>query len=39
MVRPAVVAERIEAATPLQHPLAVYERLLTQCRAGAQRAP
>ena len=38
-VRPAVVTERIEAATPLQHPLAVYEQLLAQCRAGAEMAP
>lgn len=37
--RPAVVAERIEAATPLQHPLAVYEQLLAQCRAGVEVAP
>ncbi len=39
VVRPAVVAERIEAATPCQHPLAVYEQLLAQCRAGAEKAP
>ena len=26
--------ERIHAATPVQHPLAVYEQLLAQCRAG-----
>jgi hypothetical protein len=39
IVRPAVVAEHIEAATPLQHPLAVYEQLLTQCRAGAEMTP
>jgi transposase len=38
-IRPAGVAERVAAATPLQHPLAVYEQLLAQCRAGAQRAP
>jgi hypothetical protein len=38
-VRPAVVTERVEAATPLQHPLAVYEQLLAQCRAGAEMAP
>lgn len=38
-VRPAVVAERIEAATPLQHPLAVYEQLLAQCRVVAEVAP
>ena len=28
--RPGVVIERIAAATPMQHPLAVYERLLNQ---------
>lgn len=39
MVRPAVVAEHIEAATPLQHPLDVYEQLLAQCRAGAEMTP
>ena len=38
-VRPALVAERIEAETPSQHPLAVYEQLLAQCRAGAEMAP
>lgn len=36
--RPAVVAERIEAASPAQHPLAVYEQLLAQCRASAEVA-
>jgi uncharacterized protein (TIGR02246 family) len=36
---PMVVTERVEAATPLQHPLAVYEQLLAQCRAGAEMAP
>ena len=35
-VRPAGIAERIEAPIPIQHPLAVYEQLLAQCRAGAQ---
>lgn len=35
-VRPAVVAERIDAATPTQHPLAVYEQLLAQCRTGTE---
>ena len=39
VVRPAVVAERIAAATPLQHPLAVYEQLLAQCRAVVEVAP
>jgi transposase len=39
MVRPAVVAERIEAVAPSQHPLAVYEQLLAQCRAGAEMTP
>lgn len=38
-VRPGLVAERIEAATPLQHPLAVYEQLLAQCRASAEMTP
>jgi hypothetical protein len=38
-VRPAVVAAHIEAATPLQHPLAVYEQLLAQCRAVVEVAP
>ena len=38
-VRPAVVAERIEVATPPQHPLAVYEQLLAQCRANAEMTP
>jgi hypothetical protein len=37
-VRPAGVVERIEAATPLPHPLAVYEPLLAQCRADAEGA-
>lgn len=39
VVRPAVVAERIAVATPLQHPLAVYEQLLAQCRAVVEVAP
>ena len=30
IARPVVVIERIAAATPLQHPLSVYERLLDQ---------
>lgn len=38
-VRPAVVTERVETATPLQHPLAVYEQLLSQCLAGVEMAP
>lgn len=38
-VRPAVVAERIEASTPLQHPLAVYEQLLAQCLGVVEVAP
>jgi transposase len=38
-VRPAEVAERIKAATPLQHPLAVYEQLLAQCRVVVEVAP
>ena len=38
-VPPSVVAERIEAATPRQHPLAVYEQLLAQCRAGVEMRP
>ena len=38
-VRPAVVAERVEVVTPLQHPLAVYEQLLAQCRASAEMTP
>ena len=38
-VRPAVVAERINAATPIQHPLAVYEQLLAQWRVGAEMRP
>ena len=37
--RPTVVAERIDAATPTQHPLAVYEQLLAQCRAGVEMRP
>jgi transposase len=37
-VRPAVVAAHIEAVTPLQHPLAVYEQLLAQCRAVVEVA-
>jgi transposase len=35
-VRPAAVTEHLEAATPAQHPLDVYEQLLAQCRAGAE---
>jgi len=38
-VRLAVVTERIDATTPLQHPLAVYQQLLAQCRASAEMAP
>lgn len=38
-VRPSVVVEHIEAATPLQHPLAVYEQLLAQCRAVVEVTP
>lgn len=38
-VRPAVVAERIDTAIPIQHPLAVYEQLLAQCRVGAEMRP
>ncbi len=38
-IRPAVITERIEAAIPLQHPLAVYEQLLSQCRAGEEMTP
>ena len=38
-VRPAVIAEKIEAATPRQHPLAVYEQLLAQCRSSAEMRP
>jgi len=38
-VRPSVVAERIDAPIPIQHPLAVYEQLLAQCRAGAEMRP
>ena len=30
--RPPAVVERLQAATPAQHPLAVYEQLLEQCR-------
>jgi len=37
--RPAIITERIETATPRQHPLAVYEQLLAQCRAGAEMRP
>ena len=32
--RPVEVLKRIEAATPEQHPLAVYAQLLAQCGAG-----
>jgi transposase len=39
MVRPSVVAARIEAPIPAQHPLAVYEQLLTQCGVNAQVGP
>lgn len=35
---PALI-ERIEAATPAQHPLAVYEQLLAHCRAAAEMTP
>jgi hypothetical protein len=35
---PALI-ERIEAASPAQHPLAVYEQLLAQCRAAAEMTP
>lgn len=38
-LRPSVVTERIEAPIPIQHPLAVYEQLLAQCRAGAEMTP
>ena len=38
-IRPAVATERIAAATPLQHPLAVYEQLLAQCRVVLEVAP
>ena len=34
--RPPAVIERLQAATPAQHPLAVYEQLLEQCRCGAE---
>jgi transposase len=37
-VRPAVVVERIEAMTPQQHPLAVYEQLLANCLVGREMA-
>ena len=37
--RPVTVIERIEVATPAQHPLAVYEQLLLQCRAGVEVTP
>ena len=37
--RSVAVMERIEAATPAQHPLAVYEQLLAQCGAGIGVAP
>ena len=37
--RPAVIVERIDTAMPVQHPLAVYEHLLTQCRAGVEMRP
>jgi transposase len=36
---PSVVAERIDAPIPRQHPLAVYEQLLAQCRAGVETLP
>lgn len=39
IVRSAVITERMEAATPLQHPLAVYEQLLMQCREVVEVAP
>lgn len=35
-VRPADVAERIEVAVPLQHPLAVYQQLLTLSCANVE---
>lgn len=37
--RPVAVIERIEAAMPVQHPLAVYEQLLAQLRAEVEVAP
>lgn len=37
--RPVAVIERIEAAMPVQHPLAVYEQLLAQWRAEVEVAP
>lgn len=36
---PSVVAERIDAPIPRQHPLAVYEQLLAQCRVGVETRP
>ena len=39
VTRPVAVMARIDTATPAQHPLAVYEQLLIQCRAGIEVAP
>ena len=36
--RPVVVIEHLAAVTPAQHPLAVYEQLLSHCRADAEVA-
>lgn len=38
-VLPAVVAEGIDVATPLQHPLAVYQQLLAQCCGNVEMVP
>ena len=35
MARPAVVTQRMAQEVPLQHPLAVYEQLLSQITQGA----
>jgi hypothetical protein len=34
LMRPAVVAEHMAQALPMQHPLAVYEQLLSQITQG-----
>lgn len=36
--RPLAVIERIETATPVQHPLALYDRLLAQAQAAVEVA-